>query len=391
MISLDTSRGDNFCIAPWVNLHIQTHGAIKPCCGGGKDEGDGNFGFAQDGNWKYINGTSTKLSNFKRSLLNNEKVSYCEGCHEKSWYSEFLDQSLSVTAIDDFLFKSVDLRWGTTCQLSCLYCGPYSSSTWQRLESKKKVIPIEKSRSYDGMFDQLFEFLEKNHSQISRVSLLGGEPLLLKENHRLLDIIPSFAHVEIFTNLNMDLETNLLYQKLISRPNVNWYVSMENIGDRFEFVRRGADWKTQYQNIKKLKQDTQDQSGQHISLQSQFCVYSALNLAELYDCFSSLDIHINWAVLEGPEVLNFMQYPKKLKEKCIVDIDNIISRHREEDMFSLKSVRERLVLSLDSEDSSIIQDCREWHRRQKQNYFPDQTWEFDELWPVYQEFQKNLP
>lgn len=391
MIKLDQSHGENFCVAPWVNLHIQTHGSIKPCCGGGKDKGDGNFGYAQDSDWSYINGTSQSLSDFKRSLLNNEKVSYCDDCQEKSWYSEFLNQGLSVDQVDDFLFKSVDLRWGTTCQLSCLYCGPYSSSTWQKLESKRKTIPIEKSRSYDGMFDQLFSFLDNNHSHITRVSLLGGEPLLLKENHRLLDIIPESAHVEIFTNLNMNLETNTLYQKLVKRDNVNWYISMENIQDRFEFVRRGADWATQISNIKKLQADTNGKPGQHLSLQSQFCVYSALNLQELYDCFAPLGIHINWAVLEGPEVLNFMNYPRSLKEKCLVDIDSIIKEQPAEMLASLVSIKESLQCCLDTEQPNIIQDCRGWHQRQKKNYFADQSWEFDHLWPVYREFQKNSP
>lgn len=391
MIKLDQSRGENFCIAPWVNLHIQTHGAIKPCCGGGRSSGDGNFGYAQDRNWNYINGTSTPLSGFKHSLLNNEKVPYCDGCHEKAWYSEFLHQDLSVEHIDDFLFKSVDLRWGTTCQLSCLYCGSSSSSTWQRLESKQKVIPIEKSRSYDGVFDQLFAFLENNHSHLVRVSLLGGEPLLLKENHRLLDMLPDSAHVEIFTNLNMDLERNPLYQKLIERDDVNWYVSMENVQDKFEFVRRGADWATQFSNIKKLQADTKDSPGHHISLQSQFCVYSALNLQELYDCFAPLGIHINWAVLEGPEVLNFMKYPRLLKEQCLIDIDRIIEQQTVETTLSLKEVKENLLNYLDTEKNNIIRDCREWHQTQEKKYFADQSWQFDDLWPVYREFQQNSP
>lgn len=391
MIKLDQSRGENFCIAPWVNLHIQTHGAIKPCCGGGKDNGDGNFGYAQDGDWDYINGSSQRLSEFKHSLLNNEKVSYCDGCQEKSWYSEFLHQGLSVKNVNDFLFKSVDLRWGTTCQLSCLYCGPYSSSTWKRLESKRKVIPIEKSRSYDGMFDQLFAFLDNNHEHIIRVGLLGGEPLLLKENHRLLDMLPDSAHIEIFTNLNMDLESNPLYQKLIRRDDVNWYISMENIQDRFEFVRRGANWEMQFNNIKKLQAETKDIPGQHISLQSQFCVYSALNLQELYDCFAPLGIYINWAVLEGPEVLNFMKYPRLFKERCLADINSIIEEQPAEMVSSLKEVKEQLQACLDTEQHNIVRDCRGWHRVQKEKYFPDYPLEFDQLWPIYHELQKDSP
>jgi organic radical activating enzyme len=384
MIKLNESLGENFCIAPWVNLHIHTTGAIKPCCGGNE-----NFGLAQDGDWSYINGTSKRLSQLKHSLVSNEKVFYCQGCHEKPWYSELLNQNLSVENIEDFVLKTIDLRWGTTCQLSCLYCGSTNSSTWQKLESQQKVVPIQPSRKYKNSFDQLFLFLEKNSDQITRFSLLGGEPLLLKENYRLLDIMPASAHVEIFTNLNTDLESNLLYEKLVGRSNVNWYISMENIGDRFEFVRRGADWKTQVKNIKKIKQDTEHLPGHALSLQSQFCVYSALNLTEIYDHFGPENIHINWAILDHPKVLNFMYFPRLLKEMCLKDIDIIMADN--DTMISLKNIKNELIIKLDLEQENIIQMCRDWHQELKQSYFAEYPIDFDQLWPVYHKFQQNSP
>ena len=383
MIELSDVHGENFCIAPWTNLHIQTDGAIKPCCGGGGSSARGNFGYAQNEDWSYINQNSQSLTELKQQLLNNQPASYCDGCHEKPWYSEFLKQNLSVDNINDFLFKSVDLRWGTTCQLSCVYCGPWSSSTWQKLNSKQKVIPIQSSRTYNGMFDQLYDFLENNSSNIERVNLLGGEPLLLKENNRLLDIVPETAHVEIFTNLNLDLESNILYQKLVSRPNVRWYISMENIADRFEFVRRGANWQSQETNIKKLLTDTNGRTGQTVSLQSQFCVYSALNLKELYDYFTPMGILINWAVLVSPEVLNFMHYPKHLKEQSIRDIDTCIQHYSDDVKGSLRNIRQELINTIDDQHQNIISDCHAWHNQLEQKYFSGYQHTFTQLWPNF--------
>lgn len=388
MIKLDGSTGENFCIAPWVNLHIQTTGEIKPCCGGGGNK-NGHFGLAQNKEWSYINGTSKPLSELKRTLLNNIESNYCKNCQEKPWYSSFISDGVEIKSVDDFVLKSIDLRWGNTCQLSCLYCNAGSSSTWQRLENKKKKsIPIS-SRPYQTVFEDVFAFIKNSGRTISRFSMLGGEPLLLKENLRLLESLPSTANGEIFSNLNIDLNNNAIYDRLLLRQNVNWYVSMENTGTRFEFVRRGANWSQQINNIERLLNDTKSKPGHKVYLQSQFCVYSALNIKELYEFSESMGIEINWALLTWPEPLNFLQFPKALKIQCLQDIEHCQKKFTT--AWSLEQIKQMLQNSLENEKTQSIEICRQWHVDLERDYFHDQTLNFDQLWPVYRQFQKDSP
>jgi sulfatase maturation enzyme AslB (radical SAM superfamily) len=367
-INLNNITSDAFCIAPWVNIHISQSNQIKPCCGG-----RGDFKSIEN----YVNGTDSSLIQLKQDLVNGNFSVFCQGCVEKEWYSEFLDQPTIVDSIDDFLIKSVDARWGITCQLSCMYCNSSSSSTWSQLKSK--VIPIQSLKIYNDNVNKTFELIDSNRDQITRVSMLGGEPLLLKENLRLLDAINEDTNIDIFTNLNVDIDKNEIFQRLIERKNVNWYVSMETIGQRFEFVRRGAEWDRQIKNLQQLS----SRSTLPITLQSQYCVYNALHLVELYeftDTFNNVTVNLTSGVTR-PEVLNFFLFPESFKIIALDQINRCISRYPHGN-YQLMHVKELLESSMHTSTPDIVEKCILWHQEQESNYFKNR-FDFLKLWPEY--------
>ena len=83
--------------------------------------------------------------------------------------------------------------------------------------------------------------------------MVGGEPLLLPENDRLLDVIPQDAIVTLITNLNVDLDKNKIFQKLSTRSRVGWSMSFDNTGEQLEYVRHGASWSLIKENLAKIK------------------------------------------------------------------------------------------------------------------------------------------
>jgi organic radical activating enzyme len=356
------------CVAPWVNIHINQSNQIKPCCGG-----KGQFKSIES----YVDGTDVDLTILKQQLSEGKEPAFCVGCQEKEWYSEFLVQDLPVKNINDFLIKSVDARWGSTCQLSCMYCDENWSSTWSQLKSK--TISITPTRIYNDNVNKIFELVDSNRDQITRVSMLGGEPLLLKENLRLLDSINDNVAVEIFTNLNVNLEKNDIFQQLIKRTNVNWYVSMETVGSRFEFVRRGASWNQQVKNLQFLSNN----SSKTITLQSQYCVYNALHLLELYDFvskFKNIDVNLTNGLFR-PQVLNFFLFPKTFKLIAIDQIDQCIIKYPNL-THSLLRIKQLLESSLHTSEPDIVQKCIVWHQEQETKYFKNR-FDFLELWPEY--------
>jgi len=378
-INLSQIQGDNFCPAPWVNLHINSHRILKPCCGGKgfKDATDGN-------EWaSYLDNSNQELNQLKDDLLNNRPTDFCKGCYEWTWYTDFLkNNDIVINDPTEFSFRSLDVRWATTCQLSCTYCNSYQSSAWAQLESRSTHIPIKAARLRDPSKDSVWEFLNQYKSTIERITMIGGEPLLLKENLNILDMFDESVKIEIMTNLDADLDSNEIYQKAIGRQNVRWHVSMENIGQRFEFVRRGGNWDRQQHNIHKLYNEKA--SSIPITIQSQYCVYSALNLPELYKWFSPFRDHMSLALSEGltdPESLNFFNYPEKYKEQSLIDLEACAAEYSNF-AYNIDVVINKLKDTWDSQDPDIVSRTIEWHKTQESKFF-NNRFNFLDLWPQY--------
>jgi len=354
-----------FCLAPWVNIHIDNTSNIKPCCSW-KD----SFQSIEN----YTSGTDPKLIKLKQQLLDNLPPPTCQKCTELDWYSQYKQSNITINDLNDFSIESVDVRWGSTCQLSCMYCSEQFSSTWSNIVRKQKNIPIKNYRLEET--NTVFDFFSKN--SIKRVSMLGGEPLLLKENLRLLDIISDDTSIEIFTNLNIDVSTNELYQRLIKRSNVNWYVSMENIKYKFEFVRRGAVWEQQVTNLDHLI-STHPQS---ISLQSQYCVYSAFDLVDLYQFGSDRNLHVNLVCgnFNIPE-LDIFSYPQDFKMLALQEVEKCIQLFPDSE-FKLAPVKQKLLNDMDTVIPNIVESCIEWHRDRETKFF-NNRFEFSKLWTQF--------
>ena len=209
--------------------------------------------------------------------------------------------------------------------------------------------------------------------------MLGGEPLLLKENLKLLDAIDENTGVEIFTNLNVDLDNNEIYQRLIGRSNVNWYVSMETVKEKFEFVRRGAVWQQQVENLNKLSRT----APKSLSLQSQYCVYSAFDLVDLFDFCSEFDNASVNLVCDNfnIQVLDIFSYPQEFKIQALEQLNKCSELYPN---FShvLVPAREKMINSMDTVVPNIVQNCVKWHQNTESKFFNNQ-FNFVDLWPQF--------
>lgn len=378
-MSINLSKVDSphFCAAPWTNVHVNFTGHVKPCCHGSHE----GYGSIQQGVWDYTNPDHPELIQLKQQLIAGVEPEYCQNCHERAWYSEFLNPDLIVEDVASFNLKSVDVRWGTTCQLSCTYCDQWNSSTWAQLEHRaNRTIPIA-GRAYKNKYTELFEFILTHREQIQRVNLLGGEPLLLNENQRLLESINPDTAVEIFTNLNVDLSDNTLYQQLIQRNRVVWRISMETTGKHFEFVRRGAAWERQVANLQRLSRDIHN-TDSIMTTQSQYCVYSATRMTDLYDFVETVPgLSLNWSLmLHNPECLNFFLFPEQYKTQSLEQIEVLLSRV--DNVVQLQNIQQQLLKRFHDVKTDIVEQAVQFHRIQEAKYFGNQ-FRFLDLWPEY--------
>ena len=103
---------------------------------------------------------------------------------------------------------------------------------------------------------------------------------MMKENDRLLDILPDDVLITVITNMTTDFDRMPVPQKLLKRSRVGWSMSFDNVYDRFEYVRWGSSWERFDKNVKTVV-DRVKNSGQHCGIQAVYTIYNCTRLCEL--------------------------------------------------------------------------------------------------------------
>ena len=151
-------------------------------------------------------------------------------------------------SIDAFNLSTIDIRWNNTCNFSCVYCGPEFSSKWaNELGIKFDAVPQHR-------FQQLKQYVFDRASQLKHVYMAGGEPLLMKENLELLEILQEKnPQVNLRINTNLSKTNTRVFEKICEFPNVHWIVSVDEMGAEFEYVRYGGKWEDFLDNLNQIK------------------------------------------------------------------------------------------------------------------------------------------
>jgi radical SAM protein with 4Fe4S-binding SPASM domain len=388
-----------FCAYPFNTLFLGADGDIKPCCSSGARLGNINEFSVEE----IVHGKM--LTEIRQSIVEGKWHPSCGQCEKLEQYGARTERTgvlhkfeeFKDATKDTFKLQKLDLRWSNTCNLSCNYCYEYFSSKWATLKGIK--VNANKASAEDSMFT----LIERSTGTIEELYLLGGEPLLQKQNNHLLDLLHDKKYY-ILTNLSVDVPNNPIAKKLLANKNVSWGVSFENIGDKFEYVRHGADWKTLTANLQYVK----DTNPKEINAHPLYCAYSAFDLCEYYDFLTSNDIFTQsyWCVIQNIPGLNVFTLPDGLKIKALDELDRCISKFKNTrfDMSALEEIRKNLYNSLitsrpdEAPEGIIDANYRDrtaflmWIDTVEMQYLTDKKHSFEDLWPsLYAELINEKP
>ena len=310
---------ETFCSLPFTEIFLGPDGDIKTCCSSVNSIGNlnkdkiENIVFSQQAN------------RIRQNIVDGQWDKACAQCKRQESQNvrsersnnldEFIKEHGNFSA-DYFKLKKLDLRWSNTCNLSCVYCYEYFSSKWSNIKG------ITVNTLKDENEEDFLLYIEKNKTTINNIMLLGGEPLLQKQNSALLDMIPA-ASVYILTNLAVPLKNNLLANKLISSNNVAYGVSFETVKDRYEYVRHGAEWSVFDSNLDYLTEEVENFA---IDAHSLYSIYSAFNLVEFYEYILEKKVFrlIYWNLLESSgenQSASVLFLTESLKLKAVAEIE----------------------------------------------------------------------
>jgi MoaA/NifB/PqqE/SkfB family radical SAM enzyme len=366
-----------YCAAPWRGLHVNPRGDVKTCCAGDPNMlGNLNTNTIEEILYGSV------MQEIRQSIRYGKPHAYCYNCvqaerygrSERAWHNDVSPDFDPNTAGDkEHVPALIDVRWNITCNLSCNYCGDKCSSKWASL----KHIPFRSgARPY---YEQVCDYLEQHSDSIREVALVGGEPLLLPENERLLDVIPQDCIVTLITNMSVDLENNRIFQKLTRRKRVGWSMSFDNIGERFEYVRHGGRWSQLEHNIGLIKQLFAQ--GQWGGVHAVYNLYNATRLTEFVNWAKSQGIDTHWQSLYQPECLDPLKLGQQVQDRAAAEIEQVLARSdltaSERGFFEQAQQNYQLAGQHDVLTSQLSQHVHDM----EQVYHKDQQGNFVRLWP----------
>ena len=355
----------NKCKSPWTGIFIETNGKVKSCCAGAYYWGDLHEQSIED----IVN--SEAAQKIRAELAEDLPSDYCQGCRRdevatgyslRNYYDQFTFDA------EKFVPRNLDIRWNALCNLNCVYCNEHSSTKWQKL----KGIPVELTERH--YYTELLKYIAQHSNSLEILLLVGGEPLLPRQNVRLLTGIPNNTHIDIISNLSVDLNSNAVFQQIKNKTNVGWKISCETVGQRFEYVRHGAEWGQFVDNLKEIK----NLPGHKITLLPVYCIYSATNMLELYSFAIEMDIQIHWQNLWGPEYQNVANFSPRVRNRAIKEIDKVLALpgldkfDRGMNRTFLESMREQLVTASPAKhcNEEFLTWCRDYEQKYANDVMP---------------------
>jgi hypothetical protein len=239
------------------------------------------------------------IDNKKKMLFEKElpdSCYFCKSAGENSimnvwnfWSDDYVNERRPYL-LKETHTNYIEFDIGNSCNMACVYCGPWSSTTWIKelgTQQKNNVIDLEWKTE---IFKNLREWI-KTFDKESKITfnILGGEPLMLTDTYDIIEELSDMCKefkvkpiLMLTTNLNIkkSLLDRLLKTINITKDVFEWIiaVSIEDVGQRAEYVRYHLNWSLFDNNLKIVK-DYVDS----IYLTTTFTLFSLPNFSELID------------------------------------------------------------------------------------------------------------
>jgi sulfatase maturation enzyme AslB (radical SAM superfamily) len=219
-----------------------------------------------------------------------------------------IDKTTSDGTFDEFKIRYYDIRFTNLCNMSCRTCGGWFSSSWYNEEVElfgPRDHPqfMYAGRDKDDMWNQMQEHIP----YLEQIYFAGGEPLIMEEHYRILKELVSRKMFSVrlvyntnFSKLNLKDENVLDYWKLFDSVGVG--ASLDAMGPRAEYIRKGTDWDQIVRNREQMLKIT-PRTDFYVS--STVSIYNVLHIADFHrewverGLIKAQDWNIN--ILQGPD------------------------------------------------------------------------------------------
>jgi MoaA/NifB/PqqE/SkfB family radical SAM enzyme len=321
-------NSDNrMCAHAWTGVHVWPNGETSVCC-------DYREIIADDNNQPFNIRTHTidqilgsnYMNRVREQFRQGQLLEACDTCWRNeqaggeskhsltpyklsniypkiSWESDSVDQNIGF----------IGGHLGNLCNLKCRICNPmFSSSIAAEEINQEPDVAVKAHPIYQLMTDnrwhrnseQFWQMLRERADRICNFEFLGGEPLLLKENLEFMQWLVDTGHSQHAT---FEFVTNgTQYPSVFDQANrfhrLTVTISIDDMGDRFESQRHGANWGQVAENLRKFVACRDANASMKIGVCITVNIQNVLYLPELVAWLTAQGIdHYYYNVLTRPE------------------------------------------------------------------------------------------
>ena len=269
---------DQFCVLPWVSLEASPIGTVRPCCLADDeliDDAGQKFSLLT-ANFKDIQ-NSGSMRKLREQFLAGERPQTCRKCwneeragrtskrmHTINRLKHTIPHTDWTTDAKPLMF--LDLKLGNICNLKCRICGSWSSSQFAAEEiaqlprdKQKTSFPYQMLRAgaWPKENESFWQEIDNHLSDIRYIEFTGGEPFMIEQHFDMLQgmVDRGIAHqVEIHYNTNGTQWPARGPEIWRHFRTVEIALSIDDLGERFEYQRSNAVWSDVEQNLNRFRQ-----------------------------------------------------------------------------------------------------------------------------------------
>jgi len=317
-----------FCPMPWTGLMYNFDGTVKNCIRSANPIGN-----IKDQSIQEIL-VGDKNSNTQLRMLSSQPAENCYPCYDLErgkknfdivsdrvfYIRELKNVGLDTYSAGNHDLHTVDVRWSRLCNFACVYCSAEFSSKW--------AIEVNDTRSAPSLIQvaNFKKYVFDHAHQLRHVYMAGGEPLLIKENLEFLDLLAKVnPKVNLRINTNLSKVDTKIFERVCAFENVHWTVSLDEMGEEFEYVRYGGSWQDFLDNLNHIR---------HLSHKITFnMLHFALNYLSIFvtvDFLMSNLFHANSFVigpLLAPTDLDIRHLPRAVLDNVRHELHQRINQH----------------------------------------------------------------
>tara|TARA_B100000482_G_C12532069_1_gene268861 strand:+ start:111 stop:860 length:750 start_codon:yes stop_codon:yes gene_type:complete len=236
------------------------------------------------------------------------------------------------------------------------------SSVWAQFEGQS-------DKMSNHAMQETFNFVKDNIKNLKTIYMAGGEPFLIKENLKILDLIlEENQDLLLRINTNLSILTPKIYEKLQKLENVHWIVSAESTQQRFNYIRWPGNYQTLLNNMSKIQK-----LPHKVSINMTWNIFCAENILDFIDNMMENGVHPNQFIMNAlydPPEQNVLNITIPQRDRIIKRIKNRMTQTDKK--FFLYKVYEEMVSILeqpllDTNKEVLYNTLKEFDTKRKLN------------------------